>query len=120
MSGPQLYTEISGSPIEPLHGIFSHAGTAIPHQGERIIAVVGRHSTSRKGRMYQLGFLTRSASGARHVYGLMDLRMGICSWSMLTWYCSLEGAELTQMHWDSSTHLMKLAVLLVHTSGNSL
>lgn len=39
-------------------------------QGEHIIAVIGRHSTHyTTGRIHQIGFLTRSASGARQVFG---------------------------------------------------
>ena len=39
-------------------------------QGEHIIAVVGRHSTHyTTGRIHQIGFLTRSSSGAKQVFG---------------------------------------------------
>lgn len=58
--------------LAPLHGATHYT---VLHRiylasGEHIIAVIGRHSTGyRSGRIHQLGFLTRSPSGIRHVFG---------------------------------------------------
>lgn len=58
--------------MAPLHG-GSH--DTVLHrinlaEGEHIIAVIGRHTTDyAAGRIHQLGFLTRSPSGARQVFG---------------------------------------------------
>ena len=58
--------------LEPLHG---SSTDSVLHrinlaQGEHIIAVVGYHSTHyTRGQIHQFGFLTRSASGAKQVFG---------------------------------------------------
>ena len=58
--------------LEPLHG---RSTDSVLHrinlaQGEHIIAVIGRHSTHyKRGRIHQLGFLTRSVSGAKQIFG---------------------------------------------------